>query len=211
LADTLLAGTDRTTHDVFDELRLELVMGQFLDVTVAANRSMDAATSRRISLFKSAKYTVERPLHLGAAVAGGLDDLAPTLSAYGLPLGEAFQLRDDVLGAYGECAAIGKPVGDDFREAKPTQLVVHALDVARRDRDLSSLEVLGRLGDPSLRPDEVTAIQQVLESTGARAAVEQRIEQLLEESVDALAGSTIDAATRAELEELAAFCCRRDR
>ena len=211
LADKLLAATDRTTHDVFDELRLELVMGQFLDVGVAANRSMDAATSQRISLFKSAKYTVERPLHLGAALAGRLDELAPTLSAYGLPLGEAFQLRDDVLGAFGDCSVTGKPVGDDFREAKPTQLVVHALEVARREHDLSMLAVLARLGDPELDDAAVLAIQQVLGASGAGAAVERRIEELLCASVAAVEHPDIDPATRAELVELAVFCCRRDR
>lgn len=211
LADKLLAGADRCTHDVFDELRLELVMGQLLDVGVAANRSMDAPTSRRISLFKSAKYTVERPLHLGAALTGRLDALAPTFSAYGLALGEAFQLRDDVLGAYGDCGITGKPVGEDFREAKPTQLVVHALGVARRAGHRPSLTVLDRLGQPDLAPAEVAAIQDVLDSTGARAAVEARIELLLAESLDALAGSGIDPSTQSELVELAIFCCRRDR
>jgi geranylgeranyl diphosphate synthase, type I len=211
LADTLLTAADGRAREVFDELRVELVMGQLLDVGVAANRSLDADTSRRISLYKSAKYTVERPLHLGAAVAGQLDELAPVLSAYGLPVGEAFQLRDDVLGAFGDDSATGKPVGDDFREAKPTRLVTHALEVARREQLLPALDVLGRLGDPALTPGDVVAVQEVLDSTGARAEVERRIEHLLEVSIDALDGSGIAPTVRAELVDLAVYCCRRDR
>ena len=211
LADRLLAGADRRAWDVYDELRVELVMGQFLDVGFAANRSADPETSRKVSLFKSAKYTVERPLHLGAALAGRLDDLAPAYSGYGIPLGEAFQLRDDVLGAFGDQAVVGKPVGDDFRDGKPTLLVIHAIDVARRERLVPALEVLGRIGDPAMTPADVVAVQEVLESTGARAAVELRIDELLHRSVEALGGADLDAAARSDLVDLATYCCRRDR
>ena len=211
LADRLLAGADPCTWEVYNELRVELVMGQFLDVVVAANRSADPETSARISLFKSAKYTVERPLHLGAAIAGRLDELGPAFTAYGLPLGEAFQLRDDVLGAFGDEVVLGKPVGDDFREGKPTRLVVHALGVARRERLLPALEVLSRIGDPDMGPADVVAIQEAIEFTGARAAVERRIDDLLHAAVDALAPVDIDPGARSDLVDLAVYCARRDR
>jgi geranylgeranyl diphosphate synthase, type I len=211
LADRLLAGADACTWAVYNELRVELVMGQFLDVTVAAHGNADPATSARISQFKSGKYTVERPLHLGAALAGRLDDLGPALTAYGLPLGEAFQLRDDVLGAFGDEAVLGKPVGDDFREGKPTRLVVHAVDVARSERLLPALDVLSRLGDPTMAAADVVAVQEVLESTGARAAVERRIDDLFHRAVDALGRVDIDPGARADLVEIAVYCARRDR
>ena len=211
LADGLLTGAPAPAWEVYNELRVELVMGQFLDVSFAANRSADPATSRKISLFKSAKYTVERPLHLGAAMAGRLDDLAVAFTGYGLPVGEAFQLRDDVLGAFGDEAVVGKPVGDDFREGKPTRLVLHALDVAERQGLRPALEVLSHLGDPGLTPAQVVAIQEVLDATGARTAVEQRIEDLLGEAVDALAAAELDAGARNDLVDLAVYCTRRDR
>ncbi len=211
LADGLLTGAPRAAWDVYNELRVELVMGQFLDVAFAANRSADPATSRKISLFKSAKYTVERPLHLGAALAGRFDELAGAFTGYGLPVGEAFQLRDDVLGAFGDEAVLGKPVGDDFREGKPTRLVLHALDVAHRQQLRPALEVLDHLGDPQLTPAQVVAIQEVLEATGARAAVERRIEDLLGDAVDALAGAEVDPTARNQLVDLAVYCTRRDR
>lgn len=211
LADDLLTGANREAWEVYNELRVELVMGQLLDVSFAANRSADPAISQKISLFKSAKYTVERPLHLGAALAGRLDELAPAFTGYGLPVGEAFQLRDDVLGAFGDEAIVGKPVGDDFREGKPTRLVLHALDVARTQQLRPALEVLSRLGDPDLTAAQIVAIQEVVEATGARAAVERRIEDLLGSAVDALGTAEIDAAARNHLIDLAVYCTRRDR
>jgi geranylgeranyl diphosphate synthase type I len=211
LADGLLTGAPRPAWDVYNELRVELVMGQLLDVSFAANQAADPATSRKISLFKSAKYTVERPLHLGAALAGRLDDLAGAFTGYGLPVGEAFQLRDDVLGAFGDEAVLGKPVGDDFREGKPTRLVLHAVDVAERQQLRPALRVLSHLGDPALTPAQVVEIQEVIEATGARTAVEQRIDDLLGEAVDALATADLEADARNDLIDLAVYCIRRDR
>jgi geranylgeranyl diphosphate synthase, type I len=211
LADGLLTGAGPTAWQVFNELRVELVMGQFLDVCASAAGDADARTSQRISLFKTAKYTVERPLHLGAALAGRLDELADTFSDYGLALGEAFQLRDDVLGAYGDRAVVGKPVGDDFREGKQTRLVVHALEVAQREQLRPALDALGRIGDPALGPADVVAIQEVLEATGARDAVEHRIEDLLASAVGALDRADIEPGAREALVDLALYCGRRDR
>ena len=101
-------------------------MGQYLDVLGTARAGTDLASARRIARYKSGKYTIERPLHLGAALAGRGDELAAALSAYGDPLGEAFQLRDDILGTFGDSERTGKPVGDDLREGKPTPLLAEA-------------------------------------------------------------------------------------
>jgi geranylgeranyl diphosphate synthase, type I len=211
LADGLLTDAGPATWQVFNELRVELVMGQFLDVCVSAAGDADATTSQRISLFKTAKYTVERPLHLGAALAGRLDELADPFSDYGLALGEAFQLRDDVLGAFGDQEVVGKPVGDDFREGKQTRLVVLALDAAQRAQLKPALDVLDRIGDPTLGPSDVVALQEVLDATGARGAVEDRIEDLLASAVGALDRVDIDPGAREALVDLALYCGRRDR
>ena len=111
--------------------------------------------ARRIARYKSGKYTVERPLHLGAALVGRLDDLAEPLSAYGLPLGEAFQMRDDILGTFGDPALTGKPVGEDLREGKPTPL----LAIATARAGPAGLALLDRVGCPDLGDDEIAAIQ----------------------------------------------------
>ena len=155
-------------------------VGQFLDLHSAALGVVDEERSRRVSLFKSAKYTVERPLQLGAALAGGSPELAQALSRYGLALGEAFQLRDDVLGAFGDESVTGKPSGDDFREGKVTLLVARALDTARADRDDAALDLLGRLGDPTMNADDVDAVRELIQACGALVQVESRIDELIE-------------------------------
>ena len=180
---------------VWDELRIELNVGQYLDVLGTARADRDEAGARRIARYKSGKYTIERPLHVGAALAGRFGDLAAPLSAYGDPLGEAFQLRDDILGVYGDSRLTGKPVGGDLREGKPTPLL--AVAVARADAGQRAL--LDRVGRAELTEDDVVALQQVLDATGARAEIEQSIDRLTREAVEAAqrAPVTDDAGRRA--------------
>src|SRR5690606_18912845 len=141
-ADQLLPRRNPDVQQVWDELRIELNVGQFLDLLGTARADIDPAVARRLARSKSGKYTLARPLHVGAALAGGLSELEAPLSAYGDPLGEAFQLRDDLLGAFGEEEATGKPVGDDLREGKPTPLLAAAAASATS----SQAEVLGEIG-----------------------------------------------------------------
>jgi len=149
---------------------------------------------------------VERPLHLGAALAGGLDRLGDHFSAYGLPLGEAFQLRDDLLGVYGDVAVTGKPVGDDLREGKPTPLLAIAL--SRADRAAAML--LNRVGSADLADEEISAIQGVLDETGARQEIERIIDDLTNQAVLAVERAPIERRCRTFLVELAASAVRRD-
>lgn len=206
-ADILMTTAPRPAVEVFNELRIELNIGQYLDVLGTAQSRSDHGTARRIATYKSGKYTVERPLHLGAALAGRLDELAPPLSAYGLPLGEAFQLRDDLLGVFGDPAVTGKPVGEDLREGKPTPLLAIASD--RADQDGAGL--LARVGAPDLGDDEVAALQALFVATGARDETERQIELLVAEAVDALDTAPLTEEAKAALAELAAFVGRRDR
>jgi geranylgeranyl diphosphate synthase type I len=206
-ADLLLAGAPRPAVDVFNELRVELNIGQYMDVAGTAQGRSDHATARRIACYKSGKYTVERPLHLGAALAGRFDELAAYLSAYGLPLGEAFQLRDDLLGAFGEPAVTGKPVGEDLREGKPTPLLAIAASRAKG----RAAELLGRVGAADLSDDEVRALQTLFVEVGAKDETERLIEELVTQAVDALDTAPLSAAARSALSELAGYVGRRDR
>jgi geranylgeranyl diphosphate synthase type I len=205
-ADLLLADAPRDAIDLFTDLRLEVNIGQYLDLRGAVTSNTDVATARRIALYKSGKYTVERPLHLGAALAGRLADLRDPLSAYGVPLGEAFQLRDDVLGAFGDAAVTGKPVGEDIREGKPTRLRAWATEAAAAsDRDvLTDLS-----GTADLDDDRLARVQQVLVDSGALATAESEIERLVAEATAALEGLDVTAEGRTRLEELATFVAER--
>ena len=206
-ADILLRGAPADAQAIFDELRVELCVGQSLDLVGTATARTDAATARRIATYKSGKYTVERPLHLGAALAGRHDELGAALSAIGLPMGEAFQLRDDVLGAFGESAVTGKPVGDDLREGKPTPLIAIATRARRRRATASCSR---RLGSADLTADDVAALQALFVRTGAVDDVEAEIERLVVEARDALAAAPLAETARVWLDELAAYVAWRD-
>lgn len=206
-ADMLMAGAPPAARDVYDELRIELNIGQYLDVLGTARGQTDLTTARRITSYKSGKYTVERPLHVGAALAGRLDELAEPLSAYGLPLGDAFQLRDDLLGAFGESSATGKPVGDDLREGKPTPLMAIA---AQRATGMG-LRVLERTGDSDLSEAEVAEVQAVLIDSGARDEIEQTIQRLTTQAVESIQSAPMVEEAQVALTELAVYVAWRDR
>ena len=161
--------------DVFDLCRSEVIAGQFLDVSVQARGRADVDAAMTVLRYKSAKYSIERPLHVGAALAGaGAGAPWPRCAAYGLPLGEAFQLRDDLLGVFGDAAETGKPAGDDLVEGKRTVLVALALDALPRD-DAALLDAA--LGTP-LDADEVARLRGVIDASGAPAQVEAVIRDL---------------------------------
>lgn len=208
-ADRLLAGADRQVLDVWTELRIEVNVGQYLDLLGTARGTPTVGAASRICQYKSGKYTIERPLHLGSALAGGLTPTrAAALTAYGMPLGEAFQLVDDLLGAFGDAGVLGKPVGDDLREGKPTRLVAIALERATgADRVL----LAERVGARDLAVDEVAAIQSVLESTGARSEVEATVERMTDVALAAAEAAPLTADARAGLADLARYVADRDR
>ncbi|MEV0940635.1 polyprenyl synthetase family protein [Micromonospora wenchangensis] len=211
-SDELLhsAGLDPDTvaraRPVFDEMRGEVTVGQYLDVLTQATGEVSLDRAGKVARYKSAKYTVERPLLLGAALADASADVRTAYSAYGLPLGEAFQLRDDVLGVFGDPAQTGKPAGDDLREGKRTYLVAAAVQAAdEAGREL----LLGRLGDPELDEDGVTRLRGLITGTGALARTEQRIVTLTDTALAALAGVDLDTEARQALVDLAIAATRR--
>jgi geranylgeranyl diphosphate synthase type I len=172
----------------FDQLRCEVVAGQYLDVFAQASGRSTAAEAMRVVRYKSAKYTVERPLQFGAALAKAAEPLLASLSSYGVPLGEAFQLRDDVLGVFGEPAVTGKPNGDDIREGKRTLLLARAFDEATTEQ---AAVLRTQVGNPAVDADGIHAVQQVLRDTGAIENVETVIAQLKTAALTALAHAPI--------------------
>lgn len=206
-ADQVLGPVPPAARAVYDELRLELCVGQYLDLVGTASGSRDAERALRIERYKSGKYTVERPLHLGATLVRDDPGLRAALSAVGLPLGEAFQMRDDLLGVFGDASVTGKPVGEDLREGKLTPLVAAA--AARTSGADATL--LARIGAPDLSDAEITALQDLLDGTGARATIEETIGRRADEAVRALAVAPIRPDARRALTDLARFTAWRDR
>ena len=205
-ADRLMVDTPAAAFRAWSELKIEVNIGQYLDVLGAARGGTDLATSRRIAHYKSGKYTIERPLHVGAALTDRLDEFRTQLSAYGSPLGEAFQLRDDILGSFGDESRTGKPVGDDLREGKPTPM----LAIARASATSAQLAQLDRVGSPDLDAEAIAELQAILVDTGARSSIEGSIAALTAEAIAALEGIAFEPTAISALQDLAAFVSARD-
>ncbi len=201
----LLSGAPPPARHLFQQLGVEVGLGQYLELVTTAEDRRDYAAARLIARYKSGKYTIERPLQLGAALAGQLDQLEP-LSAYGLPLGEAFQLCDDLLGVFGDSAVTGKPVGSDLRQGKCTVLMATA---QRRATGARAIQLLARVGDPSIDERTLTEIQTVLIDSGARREVEELRDALVEEALTALERVRLTAPARQALTALAGVATRR--
>ncbi len=193
----------------FDRMRTQLMGGQYLDLLESA-RGWDGrdaagriASVRNVIRYKSAKYTIEHPLLIGATAGGATQGALALLSTYGLALGEAFQLRDDILGVFGDPAFTGKPAGDDLREGKRTMLLAHALEAA--DPDQSAL-VEKLLGQADLDAAGVDDLRTVLRDSGAVDWVEAMISRLAGQSLEALARArTLSALDPAALDVLEAL------
>ena len=199
----------RDALEFFDAARTEVITGQFLDVSSQARGDSDPETAMRVLRYKSAKYSIERPLHIGATLAGAGAELRSALTDFGLPLGEAFQLRDDLLGVFGDPEVTGKPAGDDLREGKRTVLVALSLSTAAAP-EASLLEgALGRTRSPSLSGSEVGLLQRVITDSGAPAAVEKLIAELTDRSLEALGTAPVTEPARAVLGELASAATQR--
>jgi geranylgeranyl diphosphate synthase, type I len=191
----------------YDRMRAEVVVGQYLDVLAAHRGEVDEDEARRIAVLKSGGYTVEAPLHIGALLAGGPPELLAALSAYGVPLGEAFQLRDDVLGVFGDPSVTGKDRDSDLREGKRTVLVSRAAAAAPPE-DGEFLRT--RLGRPDLTDREVERARAILEDSGARASVVDLIEALVGAARAALRTDAIDPEAAALLEDLSGLVAARN-
>jgi geranylgeranyl diphosphate synthase, type I len=191
---------------LFDEMRTELMGGQYLDLLEQATGGGSVPRARRVIQYKSARYSVLRPLQLGAALAGADRALLAAYEAYGLPLGEAFQLRDDVLGVFGDPDQTGKPAGDDLREGKRTVLV--ALATQRGTRSQGAL-LERHLGDPALDPTGVQQLREVIIATGALGEVEQMIAICTEQALAGLDSAALDPQADVVLRELATAATTR--
>jgi geranylgeranyl diphosphate synthase, type I len=191
-------GKDRA-RTVFADLRCEVMAGQYLDLRLAGLREATDADSLRVSLLKSGRYTVTRPLQMGAALGTPDPALDDALTTFGDAIGVAFQLRDDVLGLVGDPETTGKGALEDVREGKRTLLVLRARDLAD-DGQRKRLEDV--LGDPRATVDDVDDVRQIVIDTGALADVEQRVSTMRGEAETAI--TTVRQPARDALLELAA-------
>ncbi|MFD3919098.1 polyprenyl synthetase family protein [Streptomyces sp. NPDC058595] len=205
-ADDTVADADlapeprRRVREVWQAMRTEMVAGQYLDLHSQATGSRSAVRAIRAACLKTAMYTVERPLALGAALAGADEATVGGLRSAGRCAGIAFQLRDDLLGVFGDPRRTGKPSGDDIRQGKRTYLVAVARARAEADGDTASLALLdSALGDRGLSEADVDLVRAVLTDTGAKDLVDAKIDRLVAAGARHLAGVTVDPTARGRL------------
>lgn len=205
-SDTLLSSCGvepvrlRAAHHLFDAMRTEVISGQYLDILAQLRAGASVPEALTVIRYKTAKYTVERPLQIGGALAGASPELLDAFSRFGVPLGEAFQLRDDVLGTFGSAAETGKSALDDLREGKHTVMIAHAMAHA-------SPAQLGYLrawhGNPALTEEQAVGLRTILIDTGALDQVESMIDERVGEATAALARAPIGPEAGSALSVLA--------
>ncbi len=187
----------RLAREEFDRMRIDVTAGQYLDIleenawpTVDKLESLTRA--QQVVLYKSAKYSIEAPLVIGGALAGGSASELENLRNIGIPLGIAFQLRDDVLGVFGDPEVTGKPAGDDLREGKRTVLIA----LAQQQLPLTAVRLMDELlGDPELSPDQIKTLQATLENTGALKDVERMIVEQVEKALQVIDSAQFSSET----------------
>jgi geranylgeranyl diphosphate synthase, type I len=193
-------------------MRSEMFAGQYLDVLAQAEGDESDQRALDVARLKTAAYTVERPLHLGCALAGASDETVAAVREFGTDIGVAFQLRDDLLGVYGDTEVTGKPAGDDLREGKRTPLVAAGLRraaAAGRHADVALLR--SALVDPDLSTTTIDQVRTMLTEVGAVAEIEARIDSLTSSAMSALESAELAEPAATRLADLAIAATRRDR
>lgn len=201
----------KRARGVFNTMRAEVMAGQYLDIleeVAGPSRGAENAVERAQSIirYKSAKYSTEHPLVLGGALAGAPESLLAGYSDFALPLGEAFQLRDDMLGVFGDPATTGKPAGDDLREGKRTVLIGYTLRLAQTE---DAQFVDQRLGIPDLGEADIARIREIMHSCGAVNATESLIDRYSETAFTALSALPLDPVSAQALQSMAQAAVRR--
>jgi geranylgeranyl diphosphate synthase type I len=197
----------RAAHHLFDTMRTEVISGQYLDILSQLRTGASVEQALTTIHYKTAKYTVERPLQIGGALAGAPPELLRSYSEFGLPLGEAFQLRDDVLGTFGSSGETGKSALDDLRDGKQTVLFAQAVERAT-PAQLAYLRTWH--GNPELTEEHAAELRQILLDTGAIDRVESMIEERAHKAVQALDTAPIAPGARVALTALTAQLAHRD-
>ncbi|MCU1525550.1 MAG: geranylgeranyl pyrophosphate synthase [Microbacteriaceae bacterium] len=195
----------------FNRMRTEVTMGQYLDIL--EERSWQSypepellSRAHRVIVYKSAKYSIEAPLAIGATLGGGSADQVATLRDFGLPLGIAYQLRDDLLGVFGDPETTGKPAGDDLREGKRTVLIA----LARTKLPANATRLIDELlGDADLTTQQISMLQASIRNSGAVEHVERIIDHNVKLAVAAITDSSISGAARHQLVQLADTVIKR--
>lgn len=204
----LTADAQRRVQRVWSDIRTEVLGGQYLDIVAESSGATTVASAMTVNTYKTASYTITRPLQFGVAAAADRPDVQAIFYEVGNDLGVAFQLRDDVLGVFGDPAVTGKPSGDDLRSGKRTVLLAEAVELADKS-DPAAAQLLRSSIGTELSEGQVRELCRVIESVGALAAVERHIDLLTARSLETIGTAPIDAQAKAGLSKLARLAANR--
>jgi len=191
----------------YSRMRQQVIAGQFMDLELSREPAVTEERARRVAVLKSGRYSIEHPLAIGASLADASREMLGRIGAFGAPLGEAFQLRDDLLGIFGDRSSTGKPVDSDIREGKRNVLYAKAVAALEGPERIRLVERWG--AGAELSEGDVQELRELVESSGARAATEALLEELKRQALRALADLPIEPSARAALEDLAEIATTR--
>ncbi|WP_018297093.1 polyprenyl synthetase family protein [Corynebacterium lubricantis] len=183
-------------------MRTEVIGGQLLDISLEASGDESPELANAVNRFKTAAYTIERPLHLGAAIAGASPEVIEAFRGYGTDIGIAFQLRDDLLGVFGDPSETGKPAGDDLREGKRTVLLATALQRADKSDPAAAAQLRAGVGTET-NPEKIAELASIIASTGAVESIEEQISTLTVSGLKHLTDAGIEPQVTEDLHKLA--------
>jgi geranylgeranyl diphosphate synthase type I len=192
----------------YAEAVLDVCYGQALDILLSERPLEEVLEEEvlRVAEYKTARYSTELPLHLGAILAEADEQALDHLSAYAIPAGVAFQLQDDLLGTFGDQATTGKSAQSDLQEGKRTLLILRAW----RNADAAQRDTLARaLGNPDASAEDVRSAREVIESTGARLAAEEQMNELVRQAKTSLAHASFAPGMTQFLVDLADYVTNR--
>lgn len=193
-------------NPIFDTMKVELMAGQYLDIHAGSRANVSIDDALKIAIYKSGKYTIERPLHFGGALALCAPELLTIYSDYGIPLGVAFQLRDDLLGVFGDSTLTGKPAGDDLLEGKQTALISYALS----HMDSNDVREFGEMfGNRNASAAHIERMRELINTSGAVQFIEKIIDEKTTLALQASADPRITSSGQELLAELALAATRR--
>lgn len=213
LADAALIGSGFSSEvvtrafDAYSRMRQEVIAGQLLDVELSGASTVSEDDARRVAILKSGRYSVQEPMRIGATLGGASDDLIEEVATFGAPVGEAFQLRDDLLGIFGDPDVVGKPVDSDIREGKRNVLYAKTVASLKGADNAFFSARWGRRDE--LTEDDVELLRDMVDRSGARREVEELIGRLLEDALARLGALEIPEDARVALAELATLVAQR--
>jgi len=197
----------KRAYPYYDILRVEVIFGEHLDVLGGVKQHFDEQGILQMLKYKSGKYTIERPLHLGLALANAPENMFTMYSGYGIPLGQAFQIQDDILGLFGDEEKTGKPTDSDIKEGKRTLLVIKAYEKANKTQK----NLLDRtLGNPRIKESDVERVRDVVRQTGSYQYSKDLAMKLIYQAKKALSSSFMTEDAYSYLTGIADYMLERD-